>query len=149
MVTSGRRHPEGASESFRPSLESSDPESSSDSSASDERKTPSASFIGGLVACVVLLIILILAYRHVTKKPSEGAAIASDPLQKNLEQKPQPVIKQSTVTEATTTPTKALGFMTEKMNLTKDLMEALTDHIGVHPNEDKEIRTKLKRSFVV
>ncbi|KAH6936783.1 hypothetical protein HPB50_021587 [Hyalomma asiaticum] len=88
MVTS-RRHPEGTSESFRPSIESSDPESSIDASANEERKTPSASFIGGLLACVVLLIILILAYRHVTKKPNEAGALPHDPLQKNLEQKPQ------------------------------------------------------------
>ncbi|KAH7969379.1 hypothetical protein HPB52_017498 [Rhipicephalus sanguineus] len=87
MVTN-RRHPEVVSESFRPSLESSDPESS-EASTNEERKTPSASFIGGLLVCVVLLIILVLAYRHVTKKPSEAGVLPHDPLQKNLEQKPE------------------------------------------------------------
>ncbi|KAL1433094.1 hypothetical protein MTO96_002059 [Rhipicephalus appendiculatus] len=75
MVTN-RRHPEVISESFRPSLESSDPE------------------------------------RHVTKKPSEAGALPHDPLQKNLEQKPQAELKRSSVRETppTTTP-RAFGFL--------------------------------------
>lgn len=110
MVTN-RRHPEVVSESFRPSLESSDPESS-EASTNEERKTPSASFIGGLLVCVVLLIILVLAYRHVTKKPSEAGALPHDPLQKNLEQKPEAELKRSSAREAasTTTP-RTFGFV--------------------------------------
>lgn len=122
MVTS-RRHPEGVSESFRPSLESSEPESSSDASTNEERKTPSASFIGGLVVCVVLLIILVLAYRHVTKKPSEAGALPHDPLQKNLEQKPQAELKRSSARGASTTP-RAFGFVNnDKKNLSKDFKD--------------------------
>ncbi|XP_075544338.1 uncharacterized protein LOC142578718 isoform X4 [Dermacentor variabilis] len=124
MVTS-RRHPEGVSESFRPSLESSEPESSSDASTNEERKTPSASFIGGLVVCVVLLIILVLAYRHVTKKPSEAGALPHDPLQKNLEQKPQAELKRSSARGASTT-SRVFGFVNnDKNNFSKDLKKTI------------------------
>lgn len=110
MVTN-RRQPEVVSESFRPSFESSEPESS-EASTNEERSTPSASFIGGLLVCVVLLIILVLAYRHVTKKPSEAGALSHDPLQKDLEQKPQAELKRSSAREVprTTTP-RAFSFL--------------------------------------
>ncbi|CAN7995744.1 unnamed protein product, partial [Ixodes hexagonus] len=56
---------------------------SSEQTASSDDSRPSASFIGGAVLCVVLIVLLILAYKHVVKKPDEASDALGNPLPKN------------------------------------------------------------------
>lgn len=81
MVTKNvyQEGPSGTSSAAPDSTESESAELSRDS----ESKTPSASFIGGVVVCVILFILLILAYRHVSKKQEDLSPNAVNPLQKN------------------------------------------------------------------
>lgn len=74
------------------------------------------------MVCVVLLVVLFLAYRHVSKKPNNSAVAPTYPLQKNLEKNPpQRDIKEELVTQ--TTSSAIVNLQTERRESSRERLK--------------------------